>query len=634
MINTHLDNLTLSIESDSIIRAFSISSEGKDMDLSADVNLKSEDGKTFFLIDTINFRYKKAEIKNRKILKLELTKQELKMNDAELFIANIPISTSLNVSKNMDYKILISGDSLDLRIISELLKMKKDIGGTLDFMLTGEGNFREPALSLSLNVNDFFLEEMFADKMIGEFDYSNDEIRINSFRILKADQISEAKATIPLDIFRKGKNSNSKIDFVITAKDLGDWIFYPFERFCHYEGGKVYGTIRGKGTLAKIDLKGDLRLYSTNLYIPFLGLRLKNTDGYFQLSEHGIVTKKIHSTVEDGYLNLSGKVDFRGIKPKTIDLTISGKHIPLEGFKDIYLIVNPEMKLQGPFARLLLTGKVNVEKGDITIPFRRRSEKGIKKGDFSYDVVISAEEGDVWLKNEDVDVELNGKVYAKGTGNAPQLSGTFETKRGFIYYLDHTFSIDRGVFDFTNSPELNPEIDLRAQTKVRYTYSPDKNSNPRDTTTIVYLNVAGTMQEPNFSLTSLNSSLTEENIILLLSLNVISLEDITSLANVGSLSDRAASYWIRQTLLREFQSSLGIDAIDLETKLIGPQKTAKLTVGKYVSKDLYLGVTHDIFAASKDELEIEYKIWKGSYIVGQRNEDGNYNLGIKFKFRY
>ena len=142
------------------------------------------------------------------------------------------------------------------------------------------------------------------------------------------------------------------------------------------------------------------------------------------------------------------------------------------------------------------------------------------------------------------------------------------------------------------------------------------------------------MQQPEFMLTSSNPSLTEENIVLILSFGVTSLEDITSLSNVGSLSNKAASYWIRQTLLREFQSTLGIDAIDLETRFLGTQKTAKLTVGKYISKDLYLGVTHDIFANSKDEFQIEYKLLRGSFITGERNDEGRYSLGIRFKFTY
>ncbi|TES92176.1 MAG: hypothetical protein E3J87_06050, partial [Candidatus Cloacimonadota bacterium] len=263
-----------------------------------------------------------------------------------------------------------------------------------------------------------------------------------------------------------------------------------------------------------------------------------------------------------------------------------------------------------------------------------KQQEDIRGGNVSYDLEISAEEGNIWLTNEDANVELEGKIFAKGTGNVPQLSGFFETKRGFFFYLDHTFTIERGVFKFTNSPQLNPEINLRAMTRIQYKYLPDNDSKERDTTTIVYLNVDGTMQEPEFSLTSSDPSLTEANIILLLTLNVKSLEGIKSLENVNRLSEKAIGYWIRQTLLREFQKTFYVDAIDLETKLLGSQKTAKLTVGKYISNNLYLGVTHDIFASSKDEFEIEYKVWKGSYIIGKRNEEGRYNLGVRFKFKY
>ncbi len=633
-LNTHLDSLRISIISDTTIKSFSFLSQGKEIYLYSKVNITKENGNLFFMVDTLNLKFNNAEIKNKERLEIEIVKDGMRLKDGILFLTNNPIVIDLAMNKGLDYKIKMKGDSLDLRAISGLLKFDKDLGGTFGFEITGQGSLRNPRLRLNINSRNFFLEEMRADEISGTFEYFNDEIQIASLKILKGDEISEAKGIIPLTIFRKKKDRTRRIEFTITANDLGDWIFYPFNRYCHYEGGKVYGTIRGKGTVGKIDMKGDLRIYSTNVYIPFLGIRMKNTDGYLQLTKEAIEIKNIRGTVEDGYLDLKGRFNLHGIKPESIDLLISGEHIPITGFKDFYLTVNPQIELKGPFSKLLLLGSLDIEQGDITIPFRRKREEGIRSGDFSYDLKISADEGNIWLKNEDVDVELKGKIFAKGTGNVPQLSGSFETKRGFIYYLDHTFTIEKGVFRFTNSPEFNPEIELCAETKVHYKYSPNRGSRARDTTAIVYLNVGGTMQRPEFSLTSSNPSFTEENIILLLSLNITSLEDITSLANVSSLSDKAACYWIRQTLLREFQTTLGIDAIDLETKLFGAQKTAKLTVGKYISKDLYLGVTHDIFATSKDEFEIEYRVWKGSYIIGERKEDGRYNLGVKFKFKY
>lgn len=629
LLNNHLDSLSVSIISDSIIKSFSFFSEGKDLHLYSVGNLTRKNGNLFFLIDTLNLRIKKAEIINKEKLEIEVTKTGIKLKDGQLFLTDIPIVITLEIDRMMDYQVKMRSENLDLRTISELLKFNKNVGGTLDFEITGKGKLRNPRLTLNINAQNFFLEKMSADEILGSFNYFNDEIHITSLKIFKGDGISEASGIIPLTIFRKKKDWSRRIEFTIKANDLGDWIFYPFDRFCHYEGGKVYGTIRGNGTVGKIDMRGDLRLYSTNLFIPFLGIRLKNTEGYFQLSREEIEVKNLRATVGDGYLDIKGKLSLAGIKPESIDLSISGKHIPIRGFKDVYITVSPRMQMQGPLVMPILLGYIKIEKGDITIPFRRKRQEDIRGGNVSYDLEISAEEGNIWLTNEDANVELEGKIFAKGTGNVPQLSGSFETKRGFFFYLDHTFTIERGVFKFTNSPELNPEINLRAMTRIQY-----NDSKERDTTTIVYLNVDGTMQEPEFSLTSSDPSLTEANIILLLTLNVKSLEGIKSLENVNRLSEKAVGYWIRQTLLREFQKTFYVDAIDLETRLLGSQKTAKLTVGKYISNNLYLGVTHDIFASSKDEFEIEYKVWKGSYIIGKRNEEGRYNLGVRFKFKY
>ncbi len=635
-LNTRLESLSVVFLTDSIIRKFSLLADGEDIHLSSLVNVEEEAERITFLVDTLDLKYKEAEIVNREQLRIEMIGEDrFHLKNARLYLTNIPVLLDLEIDKDLHYTLLMRSDSLDLRTIAELTEFDKDLGGALAIEIEGKGSLRDPRLTIHLSIHDFFLEEMRADDIVGEFEYYHDNIRIRSLRILRGDEVSEVEGLIPVTVFQKDKDPSRKLELSITANDLGAWIFYPLNRYAHFEGGKVYGSVRLAGTVGRLNMTGDLRIYSSNIYIPFLGIRMKETDGYLQLSEEEILIRDVKAIVEDGFIDLDGKIGLRGIKPETIDLSISGEHIPITGFKDIYITVSPELQLSGPFEKLHLEGFVAIEKGDITIPFRRKIEKGIRRGGaFSYDVEIAAEEGNIWLKNEDADVELAGNIFAKGTGNAVQLSGRFETKRGFIYYLDNTFTIERGIFRFMNSPELNPELDLKAETKVRYTYMPPNEQKMRDTTVVVYLSVGGTMQQPEFSLTASDPSFREENIILLLSLNVTSLEEITSIENVSNLSDKAASFWIRQMLLREFQTTLGVDAMDLETRLIGSEKSAKLTVGKYVSKDLYLGVTHDIFATSKDEFEIEYKVWKGSYLIGKRNEDGRYNLGVRFKFKY
>jgi len=352
--NTHLESLTTSIISDTIIRSFSLLAEGKDLHLHSMVSVETKNGNLSFIVDTIDLRYKNAEIRNKEKLKIEIAKDVIRLEDGLLFLTEIPILISLEINKSLDYIINMSSDSLDLRIIAGLLQLDKDMGGTLGFEISGQGSLKNPKINLNIIAKNVFLEEMHADKISGSLSYLNDEIHVKSLTIVKRGEISEVKAIIPLTILREKKDRTRRIEFHITANDLGGWIFYPFNRFCHYEGGKVYGTVRGTGTVGKLDITGDLRIYSTNLYIPFLGIRLRNTEGLLQLSKEEVTIKKVKGSVGDGFLQMNGKLNLHGVKPESIDLSISGNHIPFTGFKDIYLIVNPKIELKGPFSKLHL----------------------------------------------------------------------------------------------------------------------------------------------------------------------------------------------------------------------------------------------------------------------------------------
>jgi autotransporter translocation and assembly factor TamB len=86
--------------------------------------------------------------------------------------------------------------------------------------------------------------------------------------------------------------------------------------------------------------------------------------------------------------------------------------------------------------------------------------------------------------------------------------------------------------------------------------------------------------------------------------------------------------------MRELEKTARLDELRFKTELFGPERSARLTVGKYVRKGVYVSYSHDLFAGAKDEYKVEYYLWKGSSIVGSRDEDGRYNLGVGFKVRY
>ncbi len=89
-----------------------------------------------------------------------------------------------------------------------------------------------------------------------------------------------------------------------------------------------------------------------------------------------------------------------------------------------------------------------------------------------------------------------------------------------------------------------------------------------------------------------------------------------------TIPSKAVSYVIRTQLLNRIRSSLGIDALDLNANLFGPEKSTQITVGKYFTRNIYGSYTRDIFAENPDQFLLKYIMRRGSIIL-QRNEEGN-----------
>ena len=125
-----------------------------------------------------------------------------------------------------------------------------------------------------------------------------------------------------------------------------------------------------------------------------------------------------------------------------------------------------------------------------------------------------------------------------------------------------------------------------------------------------------------------------EEIISILSFNT----SIAALREIGALSrslpEKALQMYLRNNYLRALSSSIGLDELSIETSLLSKEKTAKLSIGKYLYKDLYISYTHDIFTFAKDLFKIEYSLGNNSQIITERDEEGNINAGFQFKLRY
>jgi autotransporter translocation and assembly factor TamB len=258
--------------------------------------------------------------------------------------------------------------------------------------------------------------------------------------------------------------------------------------------------------------------------------------------------------------------------------------------------------------------------------FKQKGEKGGRRpSNLFLDLNFDASQGNVWIRNDMANVELTGKVGVSYEGGPLLASGNLEVRQGTFYYLYKSFEVTEGKFNFNESPEINPNIDVKAITLVS-SRSAENHEREQDT---VFLAVSGTMKTPEFDLYT-KSSLSKAEIMTLLSLN-LEWQDLTSAKSIEqSVTETAFNYWVRQTLNRRLKDEFGIDVLEMQ----GVSGHYEFVVGKYVTDRLFVKARTDIQSYGISEVQAEYKLKKWGYITAEKDFLGKTRFLFNLEWRY
>jgi autotransporter translocation and assembly factor TamB len=152
----------------------------------------------------------------------------------------------------------------------------------------------------------------------------------------------------------------------------------------------------------------------------------------------------------------------------------------------------------------------------------------------------------------------------------------------------------------------------------------------------IKLQMAGTLKQPVFNFSSDPAVLSQDDIMSYLTLNVtpqeISVTEQRAIFN-KFVTERFLGYFERE-IAKKLRSYIGLDYFQFESGLFEGGKTAKVTVGKYIARNLYATYTHNISGFTQDIFKVEYYINQSNGLIGERDEQGHYRLRYQFKFRY
>lgn len=589
-------------------------------------------------VDRFLFRLNGDRIANRGPIDLVVKGGELQIRKAHLNWPGGSIAIAGLFSPSGKSELMISGDGLSLRETSLLSGLKRDIRGVVQFSLNFEGELADPRMVLTLEGRNLGYQTGSFDTLDLQISYEGRTLQIDKAKIWREGATSEVTGSLPMDLSltERGKLlPDGRISVTAILNNVGVWVFSPFKQFVEVPSGKVNANLDVGGTWMGPTLSGEFALNSAKMLVRFLGTRLSSVNCHLLLKEERLIIDRFSGATDNGQVRVSGLLELDRLRPTLMDITVKATGVQVTRIENVSALVDADIRVRGTPSEPLFQGQVKVEEALITMPFRKRQvgPAGLRSR-FRLDLAILGERN-IWLRNENADLELGADLRVNRTDGNVFVSGILNTKRGYLYppRLDVPFKLTKGEFEFTKSIQLDPNLDLEAETEVTHRIIREDAPDSLEPV-LVKLEVTGTMREPKFNFYS-EPSYPLEDIAALLTTGATR-QEMASLGAMGRGGERVAGYYFRMNVLRQLQEQMPIDAIDVKTKIIGEEeeRKAELTVGKYVSKDLYVSYTQDLFSRSKNQFKAEYYVWRGAAVVGERDEEDRYNLGLQFKFKY
>lgn len=495
-------------------------------------------------------------------------------------------------------------DEFNLRILQEFKLTNLPISGNLSGIFNLDGKMNLPRVKFAGKSKSRWKGDFIGDSLNIMFTYYDYNLTIDNITLFENSHHSNFSGEIDL---------NDKLIEIYASFDrAGSWIFYPIDEYIDTRRLEVNGKIRLKGKFTAPQMFGQLELSEGNLLLVKPGLRIEDLDAVTVFNGDEAILKSSRISMSEGIIKAEGVYN---IVKKSYDFDINIDKTPIN-WQYVNAIVGGDLKLSRTEERTKIEGKIDLSRTVVTMPFRKTGDGGARSKNLYLDIEVDASAGNVWIRNEMADMELLGELGVKYDAGLLLLSGDLSVKHGNFYYLYRTFDVVKGEFKFRNSPEPNPDIDIKAKTIIQ----------DRDT---VFLDVSGTMRLPIFELYS-KPHRSIADIITLLNLN-LSWEDLSSFKAIEeSITEAVFNYWVRQTFSRRFKEQFGIDLVEMR----GESGHYEIVLGKYITDRLFVKAKTDILSYEVAEVQAEYRIKRWGSIIAENDFSGDTRLLFKLGWRY
>jgi outer membrane protein assembly complex protein YaeT len=405
--------------------------------------------------------------------------------------------------------------------------------------------------------------------------------------------------------------------------------------------GQISGSadleIRVSGDLAEPRVEGSLRIRNGQVSWPSLDLSLSGVSGRAALDKSRILIQDVRGSLNHGSLEVQGEIGWTGLKVGRADIQIKGSNI-LTNYPQGFMVEwNLSLAFTSEGGRQRLGGKVAMIQGEYTQDFNFRSGllrllKGgspsfyaqrnpfLKNLSFTVDIVTT---DPFVVRNNMVNAEIRAALRLGGTPYNPGLGGgILVLEGGQIVFGGNTYQIEQGRVDFVNPNRIEPDLNLKALTRVSG-YS-------------IQLSVSGTPARLSASLTS-DPPLPEADIISLLTSGSVSQNASSSISS--ALGNRAMVYLeqvVTGQIGKTIASGLGLETLHIDTSLVAPQESpeARITVGKHLTPKLELILSQDMRNANVRTIILNHRTLRDLNFQVLSQDNNEFRLSSQGELRF
>ena len=422
-------------------------------------------------------------------------------------------------------------------------------------------------------------------------------------------------------------------DVSARFKDVGVWVLFFLKRFLKDPTGLMTGQVGFDGNLQEFSFSGGGKIHDGSFGVSVIASQFDSVtaDVVFEgdrivfVSGRGLVSPANGRQLPGQPIFGGGVVKLeRRFGVKNLNFDFSFVDAPIQFPPFAYGIGSGNFSLNMRDRIMYYNGNIRVKEAVVPLEFGMKlDEEQEAPGDNWRLNVRLRGERDIWLRNRDADIEFGGELsIIKETGPV-HLSGLLETTRGSYYWLNHILTITEGKVTFIPEDIIDPEVDFWGEMDTREGIK-------------IILHLYGHISEPIFEFfTDPAGEYTEQDIVTYLNLNITwqELEQIKRGEYMSKVLPHSLLSWLEGDVSRTIRQYTGLDYFRIETPFFEADEKTKLTVGKYISRNLFVTYTYDITTFS-NEFNVEYYIDDKNKIHVERDDTGEYSLQYQYRLRF